>query len=160
MQVSELTGPLLDYWVAKAEGFQCAITHSEALQKTLIMALNAKGEPFYPSESWDHGGPIIEREEIHIAKNWRDDSQWTAAHGVIWFPTHEEWIDGPTPLIAAMRAYVASKFGDTVPDMPAVENSTKDGLTFRLDDKSIRAKEVLDHVGRLPFPFPPEKPPK
>ena len=33
MKVSELSGAQLDYWVAKAEGFQCSQNHSQALQK-------------------------------------------------------------------------------------------------------------------------------
>jgi hypothetical protein len=66
-------------------------------------------EPF-PSYStdWSQGGPIIEREGITVGPDTGPD--WWVAHikGGI-------YIDhGPTPLIAGMRCYVASKLGDEV----------------------------------------------
>ena len=68
-----------------------------------------------PSTAWEHGGPIIERERM--ALDYLDED-WHA-----WAPTsHKSNGDGsdgtgPTMLIAAMRAYVASKFGGTI-DLP------------------------------------------
>jgi len=70
------------------------------------------GFPAY-SESWAQGGPIIDREMIatsrggSYAKNF-----WMAFQGF-----SDERIYGPTPLIAAMRCYVAFKLGDEV-DLP------------------------------------------
>jgi hypothetical protein len=67
------------------------------------------------STDWAQGGPIIEREGIEIRKG-----------NPLYFPTgndngdHYEslWLagkqHGPTPLIAAMRCFVASKLGDEV----------------------------------------------
>lgn len=57
------------------------------------------------STDWAQGGPIIEREKITI--------EWTGEDwmGYIW---HDEEVFGPTPLVAAMRCYVASKLGDEV----------------------------------------------
>lgn len=71
------------------------------------------------STDWAQGGPIIEREGIAvdvIRAGWTIDS-WVAAlvhedrefDGVA---RAEEY--GPTPLIAAMRCYVASVLGDEV----------------------------------------------
>jgi hypothetical protein len=72
---------------------------------------------FHYSTDWAQGGSIIEREGIS-PKHWGDDweTPWSAAkttghyEGGMYF--------GPTPLIAAMRCYVASKLGDdvTLPD--------------------------------------------
>ena len=56
------------------------------------------------SKDWAQGGPIIERELIAIHGDWKA----TLGEG-----TYE----GPTPLIAAMRCYVASKLGAEV-DVP------------------------------------------
>ena len=53
------------------------------------------------------GGPIIEREGIGFTQ-FNDYPQWTAKH------PQAVYFDGPTPLIAAMRCYVASKLGDEV----------------------------------------------
>ena len=57
------------------------------------------------SEWWAQGGPIIEREKISVYHmDWLNgDQKWMAG---------EQY--GPTPLIAAMRAYVASKLGDEI----------------------------------------------
>ncbi len=71
-----------------------------------------------PSTIWEQGGPIIERECIEIIRG-----------NPLYFPKGNEngdfyeplWIagkqHGQTPLIAAMRCYVASKLGDEV-DVP------------------------------------------
>lgn len=65
---------------------------------------------FQPSTNWAHGGPIIEREHIRLeppedvpewdAKGWRARILRPSAIGIE---------SGPTPLIAAMRAFVASR---------------------------------------------------
>jgi hypothetical protein len=56
------------------------------------------------SRKWEAGGPIIEREGIAIGKSWKGWKAFTETSGG----------EGPTPLIAAMRCYVASKMGDTI----------------------------------------------
>jgi hypothetical protein len=64
------------------------------------------------SSDWAFGGPIIEREDIGVFP--KDDSTGWYAHKTWGISTDGE---GPTPLIAAMRCYVASKLGDTI-DIP------------------------------------------
>jgi hypothetical protein len=61
---------------------------------------------YQPSSDWAQGGPILDRERINL----RDDGgdQW-AADDSIRAATY-----GLTPLVAAMRCYVASKLGETV----------------------------------------------
>ena len=64
-------------------------------------------------QSWAQGGPVIEREGIDVIKNggaWTSLKTATANH-----PHIRAY--GPTPLIAAMRCYVASCLGDEV-DVP------------------------------------------
>lgn len=71
---------------------------------------------FYPSTLWTHGGPIIEREQELIDKGgaegiWKAQGIWKSQlkrGGYVG--------EGATPLIAVMRAYVASKYGESVPD--------------------------------------------
>ena len=62
---------------------------------------------FHPTTNWEHGGPIIGREGI----SWHcgNKSSW---HAYMYGST--ENFNGPTPLIAAMRCYVASKLGYTI----------------------------------------------
>ena len=82
-----------------------------ALDCAVAMALGNTGhfliDGFSPSTNWSQGGPIIEREGIGFTQ-FSDYPQWTAKH------PQAICFDGPTPLIAAMRCYVASKLGDEV----------------------------------------------
>lgn len=121
MKVSELSGALLDYWVAQGEG------HSVRLVDDAVVFYTGgddtgfkerRGAQYSPSTEWADGGPIIERERITIA----------------WQPMKGEWMAGlietengsmlefrwlgfnESPLVAAMRAYIASEFGAEVPD--------------------------------------------
>ena len=69
------------------------------------------------SSDWASGGPIIERNLIAI--EWKVDVvgkavTWAAA--MMRNDSTRLTATGPTPLIAAMRAFVASKFGEEVPD--------------------------------------------
>lgn len=58
------------------------------------------------SIDWEYGGPIIERERIELKDDGGTD--WLASHN------NESVEFGPTPLVSAMRCYVASKLGDEV----------------------------------------------
>ncbi|MBR8030807.1 phage protein NinX family protein [Burkholderia vietnamiensis] len=125
MKVSELEGPLLDFWVARAEGNLAQ--GSTSPENAIVEHYGFGGEidgrsplsSWAPSTEWDSGGSIIERERI-IAIPYREGG-WGAAYefdpdargGCFYMSTSQE---GETLLIAAMRAYVASKFGDEVPD--------------------------------------------
>jgi hypothetical protein len=87
MKTSELTGKALNWAVGKAEGLD-----------GWLAPVNYCGQ-------WEHGGPIIEREFI-----WLEISEgqcYAHKNGL-------EFYEGETPLIAAMRCYVASKLGDVV----------------------------------------------
>ncbi len=105
IKTSELTGAALDWAVAKCEGWD------EYLENDLPVRYadaDGQGIAWSPSANWAQGGPIIERERINLEpfKNIHGE-QWSA---------DGEW-DGPTPLIAAMRCFVASKLGEEV-DIP------------------------------------------
>ena len=101
MRTRELTGAALDWAVAKCEGLS---TYVEVV------------EGFKPSTDWSQGGPIIEREIITLIHPRWDG--WTA-HKYDDYKEDESYtLDGETPLIAAMRCYVASKLGDEV-EVPA-----------------------------------------
>ena len=63
------------------------------------------------SSDWNKGGWIIEREKITLDST-AIVGQWMA---ILYVPDEEPWeMRGPTPLVAAMRCYVASKLGDEV----------------------------------------------
>ena len=98
MKTNELIGAALDWAVAKCEGEEVRLIKGQL--ETLWTDNGYK-----PSTNWAQGGPIIEREKITI--------EWT---GEDWmgYIRHDEEFFGPTPLVAAMRCYVASKLGDEV----------------------------------------------
>jgi hypothetical protein len=109
MKTSELIGPALDWAVAKCEGYEpfpdgFGIRVVDA-DNTFII--------FCPSCFWQQGGPIIKREGITIAF---EQGTWSAYFRDNLFNEDgsEYFQRGTTPLIAAMRCYVASKLGDEV----------------------------------------------
>lgn len=66
---------------------------------------------YSPSTDWAQGGPIIEREGLLVRPSFTDErDKWTS---IQWAPKGV-CESGPTPLIAAMRCYIASKLGDEV----------------------------------------------
>jgi hypothetical protein len=118
MDGSELEGMELDAAVAKALGLECnvgaigddgymIVPYPDRLHGHWRRA--GDWQIFRPSSEWDHGGPIIECNGIEVgpghADKWRAQVTKSGALGgeVI---AHA---NGATPLIAAMRAYVASK---------------------------------------------------
>jgi hypothetical protein len=95
VKTSDLIGPALDWAVAKCEGVP--------VEAPGYVWEIGKWVNQY-STDWAQGGPIIEREGIDLVK----------MHGSGWHAELKRIAHGPTPLIAAMRAYVASKLGDEV----------------------------------------------
>jgi hypothetical protein len=96
MKTNELTGKALNWAVGKAEGLD-----------GWLAPVNYCGK-------WEHGGPIIEREGMGLwAYQWNEQGE--AEQG--WYAEDKDGDHvqtGPTPLIAAMRCYVASKLGEDV----------------------------------------------
>ena len=125
MKTSELTGHALDWAVAKCEGYTGLhkivgrMPHEPQLgilpprKEYGVMDL---WELSY-STDWSRAGPIIERENISIVREG-DAGNWVAS---VYDYVKADWhlhTEGRTPLEAAMRCYVASKFGDEV-EIPA-----------------------------------------
>lgn len=99
VKTSELIGAALD-WV---------ITHEKFPSSRDFM------DPYTIeySTDWASGGPIIAKNKISIAYypdgGHKDGGEWIASVGGDDTPFQEE--SGPTALVAAMRCYVASRFG-------------------------------------------------
>lgn len=107
IKTSELIGPKLNWAVAKCEGIKRPYIHDGFCKYGLDFCGN---EVFLMySTDWACGGPIIEQECIAIKAIATEPVHWRAGFYY--------QIKGPTPLIAAMRYYVASKLGDEV-DVP------------------------------------------
>ena len=111
MKVSELQGAALDWAVAlieypewKEQGYLEVFPHDLSFDD---------GTTYAPSTDWAQGGPIIERERLTVWFERHDDVDsglpiWFAQDG------YAPEMQGPTPLVAAMRCYVAGILGDEV----------------------------------------------
>lgn len=113
MKTAELTGVALDWAVAICSGMLVSVD-----LKAKPPALHLRGvkqnaySRWRPSIKWVQAGPIIERERISLGDaSWDDTVNWAAT---IYEGFDELTVEGPTPLIAAMRCYVASRLGDEV----------------------------------------------
>ncbi len=135
-KVSELEGDLLDAAVAKAEGHlyrRYSVSFDNRFSKVCCMIARHSqteisrrmadyGEMFQPSAPWDKGPEqfvtIMEREKIMVDPPRDDDDRQPAGWSAIVLTAPDNgsrvWEYGPTAQIAAMRAWVASKFGDEV----------------------------------------------
>ena len=104
IKTNELSGIALNWAVAKCEGM------SRLDERVTPEGVRWAGDFFQPSKHWSEGGPIIEREKIQVNPSISSDA-WGAAN-----PSKDQcvWVWAETPLIAAMRVYVASKLGDTI----------------------------------------------
>jgi len=110
MKTSELIGTELDWAVAKCKGFETNLFRGVVVEPSNGM-FGALPKKWRPSSNWEQGGPIIEREKIEMAEY---KGGWSAHIKTDAEPLDELHGYGPTPLIAAMRCYVASKLGDEV----------------------------------------------
>lgn len=136
MKTNELTGAALDWAVAKCEnrtilhdpmkidwrGYwiweetpsgKGGIILSESVYQKIGPTTKPSTKPetqqrgYSPSTNWQQGGPIIERAGIDVCKVCPDTWRATPLHST-------KWNNGHTPLVAAMRCYVASKLGDEI----------------------------------------------
>lgn len=136
MKVSALIGEQLDYWVARADGWEHvdsltlrkvdgeglgAIVTTLTVSRHSDYGSDGRKAIFYsPSTNWGSAGPVIERGRISLepvpagtvfmgeplpAPGWLASTPGSSTNEC-----------AASPLVAAMRAYVASKFGREVPD--------------------------------------------
>ena len=108
IKTNELIGPALDWLVAKCNG-DFALYH-DIEEGHRFLNLWTDSAFLHYSSNWANGGPIIEREGIALRPN---GATWVAyAKGKLVDIVYP--MEGPTPLIAVCRCYVASKLGDVV----------------------------------------------
>lgn len=118
IRVEDALGLALNWLVSKAEGYQAVYTNGSISpvfkQCEAVVSLDTLEYSTNPSQAY----PIIVREKIGTAfsggqwvgfymKDELDECDWDFKLSMY----------GPTPLVAAMRCFVASKLGDEI-DMP------------------------------------------
>jgi hypothetical protein len=118
IKTAELVGRALDWVVATTLNPKAKDAYTGSMVRR-PMSYTAR-----PSTDWAQGGPIIERECMTISALYAQKNPPSPeyAHGEwgAYIPcgvNSEAAGRGPTPLIAAMRCFVASKLGDEV-DVP------------------------------------------
>jgi Protein of unknown function (DUF2591) len=129
MQTANLTGALLDYWTARAEGVPADQLEIRPVQRPdprtpdsiCVRRMPYRDPIIGPDEvalpystSWWLSGPLIDKHGMTVrppercvpweAHAWRDSYWYEGA--------------GNTPLIAICRAVVRAAFGDEVEDLP------------------------------------------
>jgi hypothetical protein len=136
MEVEKLTGAQLDYWVARAEGRKLEQRNGEWFVENDDRDWMFELEFYTPHKSWPSAGSIIESNNIQLSPptsrvhrhggpnaGWGQAGVWSAC---TWHRgedgrrsiAHDE----KSPLVAAMRCFVRSKFGEHVPDeLPGAE---------------------------------------
>ena len=120
IKTDKLTGAALDWAVTKCE--KIAIGAPKYLTFAQEFKLMHDAGDLAYSTDWARGGPIIDRMKLNrlTTNTW---GGYTASVKVTLINTDDDeymvWThgSGPTPLIAVMRCYAASKLGDEV-DVP------------------------------------------
>lgn len=101
MYVGDLEGDDLNYWVARAQG-------NDPSAAKIFTRNN-----FAPSKDWEQGGPIFERALIQVRPSGTGLPGWVAVGPEGGKKTEHI---GRTPLIAAMRCFIALRLGNEVSD--------------------------------------------
>jgi hypothetical protein len=100
---SKLVGAALDWAVAQCADLPYPVVYDEQGEAVAVA----------PSTDWAQAGPIIERQGISVTNTTMSDAYaWAAYLAISEDKVRGEY--GSTPLIAAMRCYVASKLGDEI----------------------------------------------
>ena len=117
MKVAELEAPLLDFWVAKAEGLK-------GLPDAPGQAMTPSNEPgfyhprsYHPSTDWSQGGPLLSKQWFEV------ETQMMEWLGPRWPYLH---VFCSAPLTWFMRGLVASVFGDEVEDVDEEDDDFED----------------------------------
>lgn len=136
MKTAKLTGPALDWAVAKCDSVIVKITRTSSCTEEAVgratysidfdPTCKSKGQErwlrYSPSCNWAIGGPIIQKAGIELLCNLTESeaagfsapakADWQAFHRSDRRTEARQFAN--TPLIAAMRCYVASKLGDEI----------------------------------------------
>lgn len=125
IKISELNSRQLDWTVTKLE-LDHLVATGEHIKPWVRDAVLAGESVSAYSSDWLFGGPIVEREGIALwLSTTPEKGKWASADHR-WMdldPDSDEFLampdpwHGSTPLVAAMRSYVASRLGDEV-DVP------------------------------------------
>ncbi|CAG4905698.1 phage protein NinX family protein [Paraburkholderia gardini] len=119
MNVADLTDVALDYWVARSLHDFVREIHFTDSGRTVAIRGTDRGRPwdgrFTPSASWEAAALVLDRaRQLELAAG----GHGTDAHCVADFEGGLHTVEGrgESTRTALLRAFVASRFGDTVAD--------------------------------------------
>ncbi|QGZ62039.1 phage protein NinX family protein [Paraburkholderia acidisoli] len=143
MNIADLTGTALDYWVARSlPEFVREIYFTDS-GETVAVRGNDRGRPwdgrFVPSESWEAAGVVLER--VRRIELRDGDPAFCAAE--FEGGTRAVQAYGATRREALLRAFVASRFGETVGTMVRQPQAV-DGTTMELTAEPGAVGDVED----------------
>ncbi|MEM5366480.1 phage protein NinX family protein [Paraburkholderia azotifigens] len=120
MNVADLSGLALDYWVARSLHDFVREIHFTDSGSVVSIRGNDRGRPwdgrFTPSVSWEAAAVVLERaQRLEVSERTRDG----AAHCVAEFEGGHRTVSahGESLRVALLRAFVISRFGDTVEEV-------------------------------------------
>jgi Protein of unknown function (DUF2591) len=150
MNVADLNGLALDYWVARSlHDFVREIYFTDS-GDTVSIRGNDRGRPwdgrFTPSSSWEAAAAVLERvRRLEV----RERTSTGAAHCVAEFQGGHRTVEGRGDSLQAalLRAFVASRFGDSVDDVLHEPQTLTGDLTHRIGDQA-----AADTTGDVPSP--------
>jgi hypothetical protein len=107
MKVAELEAPMLDFWVAKAEGLK-PLPESPGTRTAVDEPGCYHPRSYHPSTDWSQGGPLVARQWFELENQMLEwlGPRWPFLHAFC-----------AAPLTWFMRGHVACVFGDEVEDM-------------------------------------------
>lgn len=120
MNVADLTDIALDYWVARGLHDFVREIHFTDSGRTVAVRGNDRGRPwdgrFAPSTSWEAAAVVLERAQ---RLELRERAHPGVVHCVADFEGGHRTVEGRGDSLrtALLRAFVASRFGETVEDV-------------------------------------------
>ncbi|VVM43230.1 hypothetical protein PS623_00363 [Pseudomonas fluorescens] len=116
VKTADLAGEALGWAVGNAEGLELELVPPHYGNPWLVFArqrftVTEQAKRFNPWEDWALGGPLIEKHMVSLHCPQSTDDVWA---GWVITDTGEFCRAGDSALIAACRAIVAAKLGDTV----------------------------------------------
>jgi hypothetical protein len=132
MDVANLSGFELDYWVARSLHDFVREIHFTDSGETVAIRGNDRGRPwdgrFTPSSSWEAAAVVLERaRRLEV----REQASRREAHCVAEFEGGHRTVEGrgESLRVALLRAFVASRFGDAVVDDMLRQAQALNGIT-------------------------------
>lgn len=112
LSVLDLEGAALDYCVALAANVDVVLGQNTG--GVVVYVAHRPGLVYAPSSDWALGGPLLQLAGINVSEC--NKTRWHA-HSI---RVPATCFAGRTPLEAAMRCFVAMRFGLQAPDLPTL----------------------------------------